>query len=110
MFTELDGVLQHLGQSAARSGPHVADTNDTSAEESSKSSPLLCADKAHVQDEKSVGADEVGLFFATGATDAANKPSRFYCRICRKDVSVLMHGPYEVLRHFQSAKHFARDQ
>ena len=57
-----------------------------------------------------MGADEVGRFFVTGATDAAGKPSHFYCRICRKDVSVLTHGPDEVLRHFQGAKHFARDQ
>ena len=57
-----------------------------------------------------MGADEVGRFFVTGATDAAGKPSHFYCRICRKDVSVLTHGPHEVLKHFQGVKHFARDQ
>ena len=34
MFTELDAVLQHLGQSSARFGPHVADTSGTSADES----------------------------------------------------------------------------
>ena len=53
------------------------------------------------------GADEVGRFFVTGATDAAGKPSRFFCRICRKEVSVFTH---EVLRHFQGVKHFAHDQ
>ena len=51
----------------------------------------------------------MGPFFVTGATDAAGKPSHFYCRICRKDVSVLTHGPHEVLRHFQGVKHFAHD-
>ena len=56
-----------------------------------------------------MGADEVGRFFVTGATDAAGKPSHFYCRICRKDVSVLTHGPHEVLRHFQGVQHFAHD-
>jgi len=56
------------------------------------------------------GADEVGQFFVTGATDAAGKPSHFYCRVCRKDVSVLTHGPQEILRHYQGVKHFARDQ
>ena len=60
--------------------------------------------------EERVGADEVGRFFETEPTDAASKPSYFYCRICRKDVSVLTHGPHEVLRHFQGVKHFARDQ
>ena len=57
-----------------------------------------------------MGADEVGRFFVTGATDAAGKLSHFYCRICRKDISVLTHSPHEVLRHVQGVKHFARDQ
>ena len=37
LFTELDAVLQHLGQSAARPGPHAADTSDSSADESEAS-------------------------------------------------------------------------
>ena len=49
-------------------------------------------------------------FFVTGATDAAGKPSHFYCRVCRKDVSVLMHGLHEILRNYQGVKHFARNQ
>ena len=56
------------------------------------------------------GADEVGRFLVTEATYAAGKPSHSYCRICSKDVSVLTHGPLEVLRHFQGVKHFAHDQ
>ena len=46
----------------------------------------------------------------TGPTDVATKPSHFYCRICRKDVSVLTHGYHEILRHFQGSKHFPRNQ
>ena len=57
-----------------------------------------------------MGADEVGRFFVTGATDAAGKLSPFYCRICRKGVSVLTRGPHEVLRHFQGVKPFGRDR
>ena len=56
------------------------------------------------------GADEVGRIFVSGATDVAGKPSYFYCRICRKDVLVLKHGPLEVLRHLQGVKYFCRDQ
>ena len=37
-------------------------------------------------------------------------PSHFYCRLCRKKVSVLTHRHHEVLRHFQGRRHFARDQ
>ena len=57
-----------------------------------------------------MGAIEFGQFFVTGAADAAGKPSHFYCRVCRKDISVLTHGPHEILRHFQEVKRFNRDQ
>ena len=33
-----------------------------------------------------------------------------YCRVCRKDVSVLTHGGYERIRQFQGHRHFAHDQ
>ena len=111
MFTELDAVLLHLGQSAALSGPHIADTSDTSADES-EASHLCCRVRSMrtYKMKKGWGSDQVGRFYVTGATDAAGKPSHFCCRICRKDVSVLTHGPHEVLRHFKGVKHFARDQ
>ena len=56
------------------------------------------------------GANEVVQFIVIEATDAAGKPSHFYCRVQRKDVSVLTHGPHEFLRHYQGVKHFALDQ
>ena len=56
------------------------------------------------------GASELGRFFVTGPTDASWKPSHFYRRLCRKDVSVLTHGMHEILRHYQGTKHFPRDQ
>ena len=46
----------------------------------------------------------------TGASDAGKMPSHFYCPVCQKIVYVLTHGHHEVLRHFQSSRHFARDQ
>ena len=111
LFTELVAILQQLGQSAARPGPHVADTNDSSANESEAShSRRRVRSKRIVKMKKVWGANEVGKFFVTGATDAAGKPSHFYCRVCRKDVSVLTHGPHEILRHYQGVKHFACDQ
>ena len=111
MFTELDAVLQQSGQSAARSGPHGVNTSDSSADESEVShSRRRVRSKRTFKMEKVWGANEVGQFFVTGATDAAGKPTHFYCRVCRKDVSVLKHGPHEILRHYQGVKHFARDQ
>ena len=111
MFTELDAVLQLLGQSAAHPGPHVVDTSDSSADESEAScSCRRVRSKRAFKMKKVWGANEVVQFFVTGATDAAVKPSHFYCRVCRKDVSVLKHGPHEILRHYQGVKHFAHDQ
>ena len=51
-------------------------------------------------------ADELGRFFAIGPTDLFGKPSHFYSRICKKDVSVMTHGIQEILRHDQGTKHF----
>ena len=46
----------------------------------------------------------------TGPTDASGKPSNFYCRFCRKDVSVMTHGVHEILRHYRGTKHFPQDE
>ena len=85
--------------------------SDTSADESEASDHRRRVRlKGTYKLKKVWGGDEVDRFFVTGATDAAGKPSHFFCRICRKDVSVLTHGAHEVLRHFQDVKHFACDQ
>ena len=111
MFTELDAVLQPLGQSAAPPGPHVVDTSDSSADESEAShSRRRVRSKRTFKMKKVWAANEVGQFVVTGSTDAPGKPSHFYCRVCRKDVSVLTPGPHGILRHYQGLKHFARDQ
>ena len=102
-----------MGRGHAPLSPHAADTTDTSVDKSKASHPRRrMRSKPTFKMKKVWGTDEVGRFFVTvtGATDAAGKPSHFFCRICGKDVSVLTHGPHEVLRHFQGVKHFARDQ
>ena len=60
--------------------------------------------------KKKYAATELGRFFVTGPSDAANMQSQFNCRVCRKNVFVLTHGHHEVLRHFQGSRYFARDQ
>ena len=111
LLTEIDAVCQHLGPSAARPGQHLTDTSDSSADESEAShSRRRVRSKRTFKMKKVWGAKEVGQFFVTGATHAAGKPSHFYCRVCCKDVLVLTHGPYEILRHYQGVKRFARDQ
>ena len=111
LFTEIDAVLQHLGQITARPGVHAVETSESSADESDVDhSRRRVRSKRTFKMKKVWGANEVGQFFVTGATDAAGKPSHFCCRVCRKDVSVLTHGPHEILRHYQAVKRFARDQ
>ena len=60
--------------------------------------------------KKVYAATDLGRCFVTGPSDAAKMPRHFYCRVCRKNVSVLTHGHHEVLRHFQGSRHFARYQ
>ena len=100
-----------MGQGTARRGVHAVETSDSSADESEASHfRRRVRSKRTFKMKKVWGASEVGHFLVTGATDAVGKPSHFYCRVCRKDVSVLTHGPQEILRHYQGVKHFARDQ
>ena len=114
LFTGLDNVLsrlEQLEQGPSRVVPRLGDTTDTSGDESDAGEPRrrLRSRKAYKM-KRAWGTGDVGRFFVTGPTDAATKPSHFYCRICRKDVSVLTHGQHEILRHFQGSKHFPRDQ
>ena len=60
--------------------------------------------------KKGFAVGELAQIFITRPIDAANKLSEFYCRVCQEDVSVLTHGGYEIIRHFQGHRHFARDQ
>ena len=114
LFTGLDDVLrrlEHVEQGPSRAVPRLAETTDTSGDESDIGEPRRrLRSKKTYRMKKAWGASNVGRFFVTGPTDVSTKPSHFYCRICRKDVSVLTHGHHEILRHFQGSKHFPRDQ
>ena len=114
LFTELDDVLSRLEQveqRPSRALPRLGDTTDTSGDESDAGEPRRkLRSKKTYKMKRAWGTSDVGRFFVTGLTDVATKPSHFYCRICRKDVSVLTHGHHEILRHFQGSKHFPRNQ
>ena len=103
--------LEQVEQSPSRVLPRLGDTTDTSGDESDADEPRRrLRSKKSYKMKRSWGTSDVGRFFVTGPADVATKPSHFYCRICRKDVSVLTHGHHEILRHFQGSKHFPRDQ
>ena len=113
LFAELDEVLDKLNQGASVSQQQqrVTDTTDTSGEETDTSQPRRrVRSKRTFKMKKSYATSELARFFVTGPTDASTKLSEFYCRLCRKDVSVLTHGSPEVLRRSQGIRHFARDQ
>ena len=114
LFTGLDDAfsrLEQVEQRPSRVLPWLVDTSDTSVDESSMGEARRRSRSKETYKMKNVwGASGVGQFFVTGPTDIATKPSHFYCRICRKDVSVLTHRHHENLRHFQGSKHFPRDQ
>ena len=91
--------------------PRVSDTTDTIGEDTDAEQPRRrVRSRRTFKMKKGYAVGELAQFFVTGPTDAAIKLSEFYCRVCRKDVSLRTHGEYEVIRHFQGHRHFARDQ
>ena len=114
LLTGLDDVLNRLEQVEQRPSrvlPRLGDTTDASGDENYAGEPRRrLPSKKTYKMKRAWGTSDVGLFFVTGSTDVATKPSHFYCRICRKDVSVLTHGHHEVLRQLPGSKQFPRDQ
>ena len=103
--------LEQVEQRPSRAIPRLGDTRDTNCDESDMGEPRRrLRSKRTYKMKKAWGVGDFGQFFVTGPTDVATKPSHFSWRCCRKDVSVLTHCHQESLRHFQSSKHFARDQ
>ena len=107
----LDEVLGKLNQGPSAARPPNVETTDTSGEDTDTSQPRRrVRPKRTFRMKKSYTTSDLARFFVTGPTDISTKLSEFYCRLCRKDVSVLAHSSSEVLRHFQGIRHFARDQ
>ena len=110
LLVELNEVLDRLKQGPTQS-PERVETSDIGGDETDASQGRRkVLSKKTYRMKKVNAATELGRFFVTGPSGAANMPSHFYCRLCRKNVSVLTHGQHEVLWHFQGRRHFARDQ
>ena len=104
LFTRLVDVLSRLEQVEQRpfcAVPWFDDTSDTSGDESDmgEARRRLLSQKTYKM-KKAWGDSNVEQFFVTGPADVATKPSHSYCRICRKDVSLLTHGHHKNLPHF----------
>ena len=110
MLTELSEVLDRLKQGPSQSQQRF-ETSETGGDETDTSrGRWKILSKKFFRMKKVYAATELGRFFVTGPSDAASMPSLFYSRVCPKNVSVLLQGYHEVLRHFQGSRHFARDQ
>ena len=91
--------------------PRVTDTTDTSGKDTDDEQPRRrVRSRRTFKMKKGYAVGELAQFFVTGPTDAANKLSEFYCRLCRMDVSVRTHGEYEIIQNFQGHRHFSRNQ
>ena len=113
LLSEPDEVLDKLNQglSVLQQQQRVLETTDTSGEDNDVDQPRRrVRSRRTFKMKEGYAVGELAQFFVTGPTDAANKLSEFYCRLCWKDVSVLTHGSFEKIRHFQGLRHFARDQ
>ena len=109
-MAELNEVLDRLKQGPSQSPQRIV-TSDTSGDETDASKGRRnILSKKTFRMKKLYAATELGRFFVTGPSDAANIPSHCYCRVCRKNVSVLTRGHHEVLWHFRGSRHFALDQ
>ena len=96
-FTELKKNMEKL------------DTTDTSSDKSTDGPGRCNVLGKKTYKMKSYDAYELRRFSVTEPTDAAGKRNHVSHRICRKDMSVLKHGPYQIQLHFQDERHFSRD-
>ena len=111
LLSELAELLDKLNQGPCTARLPIVETTDTSGKGRDTSQPRRkVRSKRTFKMKKSYTTNELARFFVTGPCDTSTKLGEFYCRLCRKDVSVLTHGSSGVLRHFQVVRHFARDQ
>ena len=48
--------------------------------------------------------------FVTGPLDPEHNKHKFYCQICKTNVSIFSKGAREIVRHYQCESHFRKDQ
>ena len=48
--------------------------------------------------------------FVTGPLDPAHNQYKFYCRLCKSNVSIYSKGAREIIRHYQTESHLRKDK
>ena len=80
------------GPSVSHQQQRVPDTTDTSGEDSDIDQPRKpVLSRRTFKMKKGYAVGELAQFFVTGSTDASNKLSKFYFRVCQKDELFLNH-------------------
>ena len=110
VFAELNSAISRL--SSQRVGPRVSsgqETSDTSGDETDGSGRRQKrSSRKRYTLKKSHVTSELASLFVTGASNAAE--NSFFCRLCRKNISIAAKGAFEIRRHFQGHKHLKKDQ
>ena len=108
LFFCVYGTWRRITQAAATV---VVETTATSRNESviSPRKKESLVEKTYKM-KKAWASDELLRLFVTSPTDHVGNPSRFCCQICQRDVSVLTHGSFGILWHYQGAYYCAMDQ
>ena len=48
--------------------------------------------------------------FISGPADPVHNPHMVWCHVCKRNFSIKLKGPFEILRHHRSERHLRRDQ
>ena len=112
MFAELNSAIGRLGSQKAgprvSSGQETSDASDDETDGSGRRQKRVSRKRYTLK--KSHATSKLASLFVTGASNAAENPGSFFCRLCRKDISIAAKGAFEIRRHFQGHKHLKKDQ
>ena len=128
--------VQHVAQDSAEPDPNDSDPNTVAAEEPDE--PLIqCSSRSEPLTAKKIKRNRDGVtsvvpsgkrirtnftlrgwmyrkhpilkFFATGPLDRDSSPNKWWCRVCRVELSLRTKGALEVLSHYKTDSHLVKE-
>ena len=85
-------------------------TDQASASSPPRKRRLLPGRTGKIMKEASFKGIQWTRTFVTGPLDPEHNKHKFYCQICKTNVSIFTKGAWEIVRHFQCESHFRKDQ
>ena len=76
---------------------------DSSARPAKRPRPRYCLTEAMFRKHP------VLKFFATGPIDREKTPYKWWCRVCRVELSLMSRGPLELLSHYKTESHLLKE-